>query len=99
MNPQTAAILVGVGICWTTAILISHAARKRPWVSSLSERTVLAFALAVYGTLILLLTMNTDAGFRYLSPEDARTVGRGLLGALLIGPSAFWLVLYLRGFE
>ncbi len=81
---------------WTSFLVLGHAAFRRPRIGALTERTFIAFVLAVLGTVSSLLRYNTDSGFALFPQPVAALVFASTMLVVLTIPTV-WLVLWLMG--
>lgn len=79
---------------WFSTTLLLRAAWKRPRIGALTERAAIAVVLAIFGSVCVVLVLNTEAGGALIQLEAARFLFRVCLVILLLIP-AYWLVLYL----
>jgi hypothetical protein len=85
--------LVAIAAWVATAVLV-RAAFQRPRIGALTERAVVAFFQSAFGTVCVILVLNTDTNGSILAIEAARILFRVLLLGLLLTP-VWWLYLYL----
>lgn len=88
-------ILLTAG-AWTSFFVLGRAAFQRPRIGALTERTFIAFVLAVLGTISSLLRYNTDSGFALFPQPIAALLFASTMLVVLAIPTA-WLVLWLLG--
>jgi hypothetical protein len=79
---------------WVSTALLLRAAWKRPRIGALTERATIAVVLAIFGSVCVVLVLNTDSGHALIPVEAALILFRICLLILLLIPT-YWLVLYL----
>lgn len=79
---------------WCSTALLVRAAIQSPRIGALTERAAIAVILSVFGSVCVILVLNTDSGQALFPLEVARIVFRVCLLALLFIP-VYWLGLYL----
>lgn len=85
-----------VPFAWVSTAVLVYAARQRPRIGALTERSVIALIIAAFLTSIALIVLNTESGYVILSAELARSVFR--VTVLLLGTVPFaWCLLWLTG--
>lgn len=87
--------LLTVG-AWGSFIVLSWAAFSGTRVGSLTERTFIAFVLAMLGTVGSVLRYNTDSGFSLMPIQVATLVFAVTILIVLLIPTA-WLVMWFFG--
>lgn len=98
MTDTVLAVLIWalVPFAWVSTSVLVYAARQRPRIGALTERSVIALIIAAFLTSIALIVLNTQSGYAFLSPDLARSVFR--VTVLLLGAVPFvWVVLWLTG--
>lgn len=81
-------------MAWISFVVLGWAAIQRPRITSLTERTVLAFVLAVLGTVASLLRYNTDTGFAIFPQAVATLIFAVTMLAVLAVP-LIWLLMFI----
>lgn len=78
---------------WLSTGLLVRAAMRRPFIGALIERAIIGTLLSIYGTVGVVLRVNTDTGFAFMSLDVARGLFiASLLSLLCVAP--IWLLLY-----
>lgn len=80
-------------LAWCSFVVLGRAAVQRPRIGALTERTVIAFIIAVLGTVSSLLRSNTDSGFALFPAQVAALIFAVTILVVLSVPTA-WLVLW-----
>lgn len=89
-------IFVMVPFAWVSAFVLAHAARGPRRIGALTERAVIAFAIAIMVTTGALLTYNRSTDSPVLTVEGARILFS--LSLIVIGAiPVFWTALWLTG--
>lgn len=85
-----------VPFAWVSTAILWWAARRPPRIGALTERTVIAFVIAVFLTSIAVIVYNSESE-RFLFPtEVARIVFR--VSVLIIGlVPVSWVILWASG--
>jgi len=78
---------------WASTFLLVRAARRPPHIGALTERAVIAVILSAFGTICVVLVLNTDTGQGFIAVDLARVLFRFSLFAFLLIPCV-WLGLY-----
>lgn len=89
-------IFVMVPFAWISFLVLAHAARGPRRIGALTERAVIAFAIAIMVTTGALLTYNRSADSPVLTVDAARilfSLSLIVIGAVPVG----WTVLWLTG--
>lgn len=79
---------------WLSTILLVRAALVKPRIGALTDRAIIATIISAFGTVSMLLVVNTETGAGFLALDVARATFRLSLLALLLVP-VVWLVLFL----
>jgi len=93
LTPLIVALTLGA---WSSFLVLARAAFTGPQIGALTERTLIAFVLALLGTVSTLLVLNTDTGNTVVDRQTASLVFRILMIAVLAIPTG-WLFLWLTG--
>jgi hypothetical protein len=89
-------VVILVPFSWVSAVVLAHAAYQRPRIGALTERAVVAVAIAVMVTAGGLLTVNRTSDHSLFPVDIARIVFS--LAVIAVGsvPLA-WTYLWFRG--
>lgn len=88
-------LLLFLTVCaWASFALFVWAAFDGPRITSLSERTYIAFVLACLGTVACILRYNTDTGYSLMPQPTASLLFVMTMLAVLTIPT-IWLVVIL----
>lgn len=79
---------------WGSTFLLVRAALVKPRIGALTDRAVIATIISIFGTVALILTVNTDTGAVVFALDAARVTFRLSVVALLVVP-VLWLLLFL----
>ncbi len=69
-----ALVIILVPFSWLSTFILWRAARPRPRIGALTERAVIAFAIAIMVTAGGLLTLNRTADYPFFGVEVARVI-------------------------
>jgi hypothetical protein len=94
VNYLTIAIGCLVVASWLSSGLLVRHALVRPRIGALTDRAIIAVIISIFGTVSVLLTLNTDTGWAFFAVDVARATFRLSVLALLFVP-VMWLALYL----
>lgn len=84
------------GLAWLSFAVLGRAAARPPRIGALTERTFIAFTIAMLGSMSVLITTNTDLGRPWFDVPTASLIFRMSIIAVLAIPSG-WLVLWFLG--
>lgn len=79
---------------WTSTFLLVKAALVKPRIGALIDRALIALIISAFGTVSMLLVINTETGWAFFALDVATATFRlSVLGLLLV--PTLWIVLYL----
>lgn len=84
------------GLAWLSFIVLARAAIRKPRIGALTERAVLAFLLAVLGTVSSFLAANRDTGHALFTTIVAGWIF-GVTVIVVVAVPTFWLLLWALG--
>jgi len=84
------------GFAWISFGVLVWAAFEVPRITALSERTLIAFLIALLGTVASLLRYNADTGLSLFPQSTAVLIFVLVILAVLLVPTA-WLFLFVLG--
>lgn len=93
LNPLVYALTFGAWLC---VVLLIGPTLVRPRIGALSERTFVAFVIALLGTISSVIVYNTDHDRIIFDAQTAALLFREAIIAVLLIPS-IWVVLFLTG--
>lgn len=79
---------------WVSTVLLIKAAIITPRIGALSDRAIIASIISAFGSVSMLLVLNTETGGAFFALDVARAISRLSLLALLLVP-VLWLVLFI----
>lgn len=78
---------------WASTFLLVRAALIRPRIGALIDRAIIAAIISAFGTVSMLLVINTETGWAFFALDLATATFRlSVLGLLLV--PVLWIVLY-----
>lgn len=86
-------VVVLVPFSWVSAVILIRAARQRPRIGALTERAVIAVAIAIMVTAGGVITVNRNADHAFFPIEAARVVfslAVIVVGAVPLGWTYLW---------
>jgi hypothetical protein len=92
----TPLLIMLTAAAWTSFVVLGRAAYRKPRIGALTERTFIAFVLAVLGSISCVLRYNTDSGLSLFPLPVAALLFASTMLVVLAIPTA-WLVLWLLG--
>lgn len=79
---------------WASTFLLIKAAVIKPRIGALTDRALIATIISAFGTVSMLLVINTETGAAFFALDVARATFRVSVLALLLVP-VLWIVLFL----
>jgi hypothetical protein len=87
---------VAAPLNWLVAVLLVRLSRAHPYVAVLRERAIFAVALAIIVSVSAVIFLNNDFVPPPLNLEQTKWLARPTLLVLSIGPTLYWLRIYMR---
>lgn len=92
----TPLLLILTGCAWVSFGLLTWASFRGKRIAVLTERTFIAFVLAMLGSIAFVLRYNSDHGFALFEQPTAALIFAVTMLVVLSIPTA-WLLLYILG--